>query len=579
MGTPQASIALRNGLILDGTGSPPLPGDVLIKDGLISAIGTIDGDADEDVDVNGAVIAPGFIDVHTHYDAQVLWDPLLSPSSLHGYTTVLAGNCGFTLAPLSGRSEDIDYLVRMLSRVEGMPLEALRAGVHASWTSFGDYLDNLEQKLAINVGFLVGHSTLRVAVMGKRAVGEAATPAEIEAMKVLLGRSLAEGGLGFSTTVSPGHIDNEGQPVPSRWATHEELIELCSVVKNYPGTWLEMVPGVLDFTEQDYQRMTEMALAAERPLNWNVYYISSEKPQGFSSQLYASDYARARGARVFGLVQAAPSKTRLNLRSGTILEMMPAWQAVFALSHDEKLKAFADPEVRCKLIVAPKTAENGPKWIFRDWGLLRIEEAFLPPNKKWEGSTLKEIAAGTGKQPLDALLDMAIEEDLQTSFVPPSAGGDDESWRMRARAWTDNDRCLLGGSDAGAHLDMLDSFALPTRLLSDGVREKKLIGLEEAVRQLTSVPADLFGLQGRGRLGAGMKADIVVFDPATVGVGPMTTRYDLPAGGMRLFADALGINKVIVNGQIIVNESVPTGKHAGMILRSGRDTRTVIHNP
>jgi N-acyl-D-aspartate/D-glutamate deacylase len=575
MSGPNATVALRNGLIVDGTGSPPVAGDVLVKNGLIAEVGKINGHADEEVDVKGAVIAPGFIDVHTHYDAQILWDPLLSPSSLHGYTTVLAGNCGFTLAPLSGRGEDIDYLVRMLSRVEGMPLDSLRAGVKASWTSFGDYLNTLENKAAINVGFLVGHSAIRVAVMGSRAVGEKATPAEIEAMKNLLRRSLTEGGMGFSTTISPGHIDNEGQPVPSRWATREELLGLCAVLREYPGTWVEMVPGVLDFTDETYQIMTDMALAAGRPLNWNVYYISADKKQGFESQLYATDYARARGARVFGLVQSAPSKTRLNLRSGMILEMMQAWQDVFVLPHVEKLKAFADPDVRRKLADAPKTAPNGPKWIFRDWGNLTIEEAFLPHNKKWEGKNLAEIGAALGKQPLDALLDMSIEEDLQTSFAPAGAGGDDASWRMRAQAWTDNERCLLGGSDAGAHLDMLDSFTLPTRLLSDGVRERKLIKLEEAVRQLTSVPADLFGLKGRGRIAPGMNADLVVFDPATVGAGPITTRYDLPAGGMRLYSEAVGISRVMVNGQTVVRQNVPTGNRSGAILRSGRDTHTV----
>jgi N-acyl-D-aspartate/D-glutamate deacylase len=459
----------------------------------------------------------------------------------------------------------------MLARVEGMSLEALQAAVHPTWTSFGQYLDQLEGKLAINAGFLVGHSALRVAAMGPRAVGEQATAQEIELMRALLGASLAEGGLGFSTTISPGHNDMEGQPVPSRWATREELVALAEVVGDYPGTWLEMVPGSLLFTDRDYEPMTEMALAAGRPLNWNVYIISSANAEGFASQLRATDHARARGASVFGLVQAAPSKLRTSLRSGMLLENLPEWRDVLALPHAAKLQALADPAVRERLAAAAR----GGNWMFRDWGLVTLEETFLPSNKAWAGRTVGEFAGAVGKDPFAALLDLALEEDLHTSFAPPSAGADDEAWRMRAQAWNDEDRCVLGGSDAGAHLDMSDAFTLPTRLLSEGVRKRKLLSLEHAVRLLTSAPAERFGLRDRGRLAPGMNADIVVFDPATVGVGPVTTRFDLPSNGMRLYAEALGIHRVIVNGAVVLEHGEPTGARPGKILRSGRDTDTV----
>jgi len=571
MHTRDDSLALRNAFIIDGSGSPGFHGDILVSDGRIVAVGDVGQAAAREIDLEGAAAAPGFIDVHTHYDAQALWDPLLTPSSVHGITTALGGNCGFTLAPLSGRAEDLDYLLRMLAKVEGMSLEALRESVVPTWRRFGEYLDKLEGKLAINAGYLVGHSALRVAVMGSRAVGEAASADEITAMQGLLRASLAEGGLGFSTTISPGHKDMEGQPVPSRWAEREELTALAKVVGEFPGVWLEMVPGSINFTDRDYEPMTEMALAAGRPLNWNVYIISGAAPEGFASQLRATDHARARGASVFGLVQAGPSKLRVNFRTGMLLDSLPGWAEIIGLPHAEKLKALADPEVRQRLA----GASSGGNWMFRDWGLLTLEETFLPGNKEWEGRTVGELARAKDKHPFSALVDLAIEEDLRTGFAPPPAGLDDKSWELRAQAWRDEERCVLGGSDAGAHLDMSDAFTLPTRLLGEGVRERNLIGLEAAVRLLTSAPAERFGLRDRGRLVAGMNADIVVFDPARVGVGPITTRFDLPAGGMRLYADAPGVLKVIVNGEVILEDGEATGARPGRILRSGRDTYSV----
>ncbi len=570
------TLLIRNARIIDGSGAPSFAGDILIEQGRIAEIWQIDRAADRVMDVERVVVAPGFIDVHTHYDAQALWDPLLSPSSNHGITTALCGNCGFTLAPLSGRTEDVDYLLRMLSRVEGMSLDALKSAVVPRWRSFGEYLDQFEGRMAINTGFLVGHSALRVAVMGTRAVGHEASGQEIEAMCLLLRQSLEQGGLGFSTTTSPGHSDMEGQPVPSRWATREERLALCAVVRDFPGTWLEIVPGAIVFTEAHYALMTDMALAADRPLNWNVYIITSRQPEALASQLAATDYAAERGASVFGLVQAAPSKLRINLLTGQLLDGFEDWKGLFQLPHEEKLRVLADPEERRRLAAAPNLPDGGgPKLMFQDWGLLTIEEAFLPDNKRFEGRTLTDIASELGRDPFDALLDIALSDDLRTSFAPPPTGTDEASWAMRAAALRDEERCVLGGSDAGAHLDMSDAFTLPTRLLGDVVRERGLLGLEEAVRLITSAPAARFGLKDRGTLAVGKVADIVVFDPETIGVGPVHTRFDLPEGGMRLFADAIGIRQVIVGGQVVIEDGSPTGNRPGSIFRAGRDTYTV----
>jgi len=311
-------LVIEGGTVVDGTGAPSFTGSVYLRDGRIARILQEDAatlPAAERLHAAGKVVAPGFVDVHTHYDAQVFWDPLLSPSPFHGVTTVIGGNCGFTIAPLSGEDDDAQYLKRMLARVEGMPLESLDAGVPwGTWRSFGEYLDCLTSKLAVNAGFLVGHSALRRTVMGARANTDAASEADLEAMQALLRDSLDAGGLGFSSTLSNTHNDMEGNPVPSRFANHAELLALCSVCRDVPGTVLEFLPGTKEFDENTYELMASMSLAAERPLNWNVFVPGN--PAMDQSQLGATDYARARGADVIALTPAQPVVTRINLHSG-----------------------------------------------------------------------------------------------------------------------------------------------------------------------------------------------------------------------------------------------------------------------
>jgi N-acyl-D-aspartate/D-glutamate deacylase len=568
-------IALRNAILIDGSGEPGRAGDLGIADGRIVAVGQVEGRARDEIDVGGAAIAPGFIDVHTHYDAQAFWDRMLSPSVFHGVTSVIAGNCGFTLAPLSGRPEDTDYLVRMLSRVEGMPLATLRESLKPDWTSFGEYLDKIDGTLAINTAFMVGHSAVRRTVMGERAVGQEATPEDIAQMCALLDRSIAEGGVGFSTTVSYNHTDYEGQPVPSRWATRDEILTLSRVVRDRPGTWLELVFGVDTFTEKEYSLATDMSLAAQRGLNWNLLVAVSSRKASYFSQLKAGDYANDRGAKVYALVTATPPKVIFNFATGVLIEGIPDWGDVMGLPHAEKRRALADPAMRKRLVEGHARLQN-ELFIrfFGDWGAMTLEAVTLPHNEKWVGRTVADYAAAKGLPPLEALLDLAVEEDLKVFFAAPLLGNDDESWDMRARAWLD-DRCIIGASDAGAHLDVLNTFAFATQLLGEGVRERRLLSLEEAVRRITSVPAARFGLKGRGRLEPGAAADIVVFDPSTVACGPIAMRADLPGGEARLYADAVGIQQVIVNGVPVVRDGAPTGHVGGRVLRSGRDTETV----
>lgn len=566
-------LIIRNGLIVDGTGAPGRPGAVAVRGDRIAAIGEVAGPARHEIDAAGRVIAPGFIDVHTHYDAQVFWDPLLTPSINHGVTTVIAGNCGFTIAPLSGRGEDADYLVRMLARVEGMPLESLRAAVPMDWTSFGEYLDRLEGGLAINTGFMVGHSALRRTVMGERAIGHCASPDEISAMQELLRDSIRAGGLGFSSTISTTHFDAEGAPVPSRHASEEELLALARVVSEFPGTTLEFLPIPGLFGEETYDLLTRMSLAAQRPLNWNAIIPNAHAPEVHRSQIAAANHAAARGARVVGLVMADAPHLRLNMLGGVLIDAVEGIAQYFRMPLDERRRAFADPAVR-REIAARSSEQQGHARKYAQWQDYEVAEVFSDENRPYLGQRIGSVAAARGVSPLDAILDVALADELRTNFLLRSSADDDESWAMRGEVWTD-DRVVIGASDAGAHLDMIDTFAFSSKVLGEGVRRRRLLSLEDAVHRLTQVPAELIGIRDRGCLRAGAFADMVVFDPETIGCGPTGMRFDLPAGGSRLYCDALGVAHVFVNGREVAAGGVPNGARAGTMLRSGRDTYTV----
>jgi len=565
-------VLIRGGTVIDGTGAPARRTDVAVDAGRVVAVGDSDDRARTVIDADGLYVVPGFVDLHTHYDAQLTWDPSASPSPLHGVTTVIGGNCGFSLAP-SGPAH-ADYLARMMARVEGMPLSSLEQ-LDWSWTSFGDWLGRLDGRIGVNAGFLVGHSAVRRSVMGEAAVGSAATADQTAAMVAMLHRSLEEGALGFSTSQAHTHNDGDGSPVPSRSATRAELEALAAAVGDHDGTTLEIiVPGCLNgFSDDEVDLMATLSLLANRPVNWNVLGVSAMNRGGLEHQLAASTEAGKRGATVVALTLPHTMKIRLSFEHGAILDGLPGWRELFAVPVAERITRLSDPDERRRLDAGARSKEAGIIGALANWQMLLIDETFAPQNKAYEGRSVGEVAGERGQQPFDAMLDIVIADELRTGLRPPIPESEAD-WELKADVWRDP-RTVVGGSDAGAHLDVMCGAIYSTSLLGEGVRKRHLLSWEEAVHQLTEVPARLYGLRDRGRLAPGTWADIVVFDPDRVGQLPERTRADLPGGASRLYAEAEGIERVLVNGTEIVTAGAFTGAVPGAVLRSGRDTDTV----
>jgi N-acyl-D-aspartate/D-glutamate deacylase len=562
---------IRGATVIDGTGAPGRVADVGIRDGRIVAIGEVHEEAADVLDADGLVVCPGFVDPHTHYDAQLLWDPLASPSNLHGVTTIISGNCGFTLAPL--RAEDAEWTLEMMAEVEGMPLAALHAGVDASWTSFAEYLDRLDGHLGVNAAFLVGHCALRRYVMGESGTGNEATAEQVEAMKTELDAALAAGALGFSSSQSFTHNDGEGHPIPSRSATTEEVLALCEVVAGYEGTTLEYITdGCLKgFSDEEVARLTAMSLRAQRPLNWNVLTIDSRDPAAFEHQLAASERAAEQGARVVALTMPILVAMNMSFLTRCALTLFPYWDTILTLPVPERIEKLRDPDVRRQMEAAAQSEDAGVLRRLNGWADYTIGDTFSDANRPLEGRRVGDIAAERGVEPFDALVDIALADDLRTVLWPTPLEDDDESWRLRMEV-LDSERAMVGGSDGGAHLDRMLGGVYPTRFLADCTRGRKLVSPERAVQLMTDVPARLFGLVERGRIAEGWHADLVVYDPAEIGSRPVRTVHDLPADSARLFAGADGIRRVYVGGTPAVVDGEATGELAGTLLRAGRDT-------
>ncbi|MEZ5380360.1 MAG: D-aminoacylase [Microthrixaceae bacterium] len=568
-----ADLVIRGARVVDGTGKQSRTADVAVTDGRITAVGEVAETGTREVDGTGKVLAPGFVDPHTHYDAQLHWDPTASPSNVHGVTTVMAGNCGFTLAPL--RPGDGDYVARMMAKVEGMPLPALAEGVDWGWESFGEYLDRLDGRTAVNAGFLVGHSAIRRYVVGDDGQREA-TAEEIEAMSDELRRSIEAGGLGFSTSLAFTHSDGDGVPVTSRFANREEVLALCGVVSEFDGTSLEFVmDGCLNgFSEEEDAYILDMVRAGQRPMNWNVLTIDSRKPDDYRRQLEVGARAAEEGLAVVALTM--PTLPGMTQSFGTHcgLWLLPGWRHIMGLPLAQKQEYLAQSGVR-HILAELAAAETGALSRLTAWDRYEIGETFSEANEGLTGRVVEDIAAERNQRAFDTLVDIVANDDFRTILWPLPTDDDDASWELRRQVW-DGSLAMLGGSDAGAHLDRMLGSNYPTKFLGDTLRGRRLVSLERAVQMMTQVPARLFGLTDRGTIEVGNHADLVLFDPDTVDSGPVHFVSDLPGGTDRLTADSVGIAEVWVNGTSTVVDGQATGQTPGTLMRSGRDTHTPV---
>jgi N-acyl-D-amino-acid deacylase len=555
-------LKITGGTIVDGTGKPGFIGDVGIKDGRVVALGQADGPATTTIDAAGKIVSPGFVDVHTHYDAQILWDRLLSISPWHGVTTTVIGNCGFGVAPT--RAAHRKMIMQTLEKVEGMSLEALEAGLGTDWPfeTFPQYLDTLEKRgSAINIAALFGHTPLRLYVMGEESTERAATTDEIARMKTLVREAMDAGAIGFGTSVSVSHNGYGGKPVPSRQATVEEMDSLVSVMGELKRGLMQITIG-RDFSTR---HMAEVSRKYGVPVTWTALLSHLYGPGGHRKQLDLAAEQRKSGALVIPQVSCRPLNFEFTFAEPFIFDVMKFMielSQADAQSPGTRCRAYANPAWREKL-----RSEVTP--LFRNWWD-RVVIAWSPSHRELEEQPLAAAAATLGKDPVDLALDIALADDLQTRFRMAVMNFDEKEV---AELITDPNT-IIALSDAGAHASQLCDACYSTHLLAHWVRERGTFTLEQAVHNLTQRPAETFGITDRGVLAEGRPADVVVFDPKTVGPGPLKRVHDLPAGADRLVSEAHGIAAVIVNGQIIRRDgkdAVATNdKLPGRILRHGR---------
>ena len=566
--------------MVDGMGRPGYRADVGIVDGRIVAIGTLDDDARQTIDAAGRVVSPGFVDVHTHYDAQLFWDPTCSPSPLHGVTTVVAGNCGITLAPVA--RDDEDFMTRLLSRVEAIPLECLTQGLTFGWSTFPEFLDVVERvPLAINVGFLVGHSALRRYVMRDAASSDVASEDEVARMQARLGEAIAAGALGFSSSKSRTQLDGDGRPTPPNFAADDELVALSATTGEYVGTSLEYIPESaaygFDGEGRDLALMSAMSCAADRQVNWNTVLLRYPgKPDIQDLQLASADAGNARGATIVPMIIPHNFRVRTDfLDSDTGFRSQPSFRALFTVERDERCHALEQPDVRAELARGLDADSAWNAVNFRGGlGDHVVSDVGDPRLQYLVGRSVSDLAAERGTPVLDTIFDLAVEANLDIGFarhtVPVATA---EQRALRRRVLRDP-RLVLGASDGGAHVRGVINAEYSTASFAELVRDDDVFTVEELVQEFTDVPARLYGLTDRGRLEVGAHADVVVFDAETINTSPVSLAHDLPGGATRLFSRGVGVDAVLVGGTIVAHDGEFTANRPGRLLRSGRDTYT-----
>jgi N-acyl-D-amino-acid deacylase len=559
-------LVIRNGWVVDGSGLPRYRADVGIARGRIAAIGRIRESAREVIDADGQVVAPGIVDGHTHMDAQVFWDPLGTSSCWHGITTVVMGNCGFTLAPCA--KADRHLAMRNLERAEDIAAEAMEAGIEWRWTTFAEFLDTLESlPKGINYSGYLGHSALRTYVMGERAFDQPASDADLAAMERELRQALRAGAIGFTTSRSPSHETPDGRPVASRVATWDEVRRLVGVMGELNAGIFEIAGEGVDRTAgdpglRDYQaRLRDLAVETGRPVTYGLF-SRREAPEVWRTYLDLLEETAAAGGRMFAQVHSRALAAVLSFKTQLPFDRLPAWKELRALPLDEQKQRLSDPALRRRLIEAARERDKR-KAIGTEARPAVYEWLFVMDTVEGPHRSVAEVARERGVDPVEAMIHLALERDLELFFLQPIANENQDY----AIELIKHPRTVVTFSDSGAHVSQLMDASLQTHLLSHWVRAKQALTLEEAVRMLTFDTATQWGFVDRGLIREGFAADLMVFDPDTVGPEMPEVVHDLPAGAKRLVQRARGISATVVNGEILLRDGKHTGALPGRLLR------------
>ncbi|MGB0618425.1 MAG: N-acyl-D-amino-acid deacylase family protein [Myxococcota bacterium] len=563
MSTPEFDLVIKGARVVDGTGLPAYVSDVGVKGDRIAKIGRIDSAASRTIDGDGLVLTPGFIDIHTHYDVQLDWDPIVTPSCWHGITTVLAGNCGFTLAP--AKPEDVDWLAGMLSRVEGMSRAALAEGLKFTGGGHGDYWGRFEGKVGVNVASYVGHCAVRRYVMGDDASEREATPEEIEQMKELVREAMREGAIGFSTSQLDLHVGEDGREVPSNHASADEVVALAGVLSEFDRGAVEIIPRSFGrgYDDADRELMVRIHEASGRPVELNLLFPSGEDPESWSKSLAWCKEQNEKGGRFHPQFATNRGGIHVKLSDTFVFDDMKKWREVLCLAEPERSERLRDPAARAEL--GQEFEAEAATTIGMSWGNLAVEQVADPANQEKVGKTIAELAAAEGKDGVDVFLDLALSEGLETWFnmvtVPEAAAYMDQICAQVMR----EPFAMAGSSDGGAHLASFVGADYTTNLLTDFVPD--VLSLEEAVFKLAYMPAVVHGIRDRGAIREGYYADLVLIDMDALAKGETWLAKDFPAESERFVVDSRGYVATIVNGEVVLEQNKHTGALPGHVLR------------
>jgi N-acyl-D-aspartate/D-glutamate deacylase len=555
-------LLIKNGTVVDGTGAAPRRADVAISSGKIVEIGAVSESAKKTIDASDLIVSPGFVDPHTHYDAQICWDPYITSSSWHGVTSVIMGNCGVGIAPCRPKVREI--AAWDLVNVEAIPFDVLSKGIKWEWETFPEYMDAAERRgSGINLGFLAPLTPFRHYVMGEESMERAADEGEIAQIKALLKEAVAAGAFGFTTSAVPQHIGYKGRPLACRNASREEFRAYANALRELGRGAIELAltKSVAVMTDDEYEFLDFLLTESTRPVTWLALLNRDDQPEACQETLLRAEPLIRRGG--VPQVTCRPLVIQINLRDPFIFANLAMWNPVFNQPGEAQKKVYRDPKFRESF----REELKRPAVFNGNWERLEVKEVRNPAMQPLVGRTVAEIARERGKDGVDTFLDLALEDDLGIEFTMALFNANEDRIPELLR----DPRTMVGLSDGGAHVDMLCDAGYCTYLLGTWVREKQALTLEHAIKRITSEPADYFGISGRGRLMPGMAADVVVFDYNTVGSnrrGEMRT--DLPGGGRRLVMPSRGIEHVVVNGQELYNEGRASGAMPGQVLRSGR---------